>query len=479
VRPVCRSSRGRIIQGNNSLESTPYIPVVPVNYSDLSCVQSPWNCAAFKDPSIHTIPFRIPGASRHELEALHYYCVYMTTEFAKYPSNSFWAHTVLQWSAKEQTIRQSLIALCSSHRSFGLLQTEGTVSRDSPETIKEYNKALRLLRHYITSTAPCNMLMTVLMSCTILYCVACATKKFSDASIHLRAGLNILHSWMVAQHRQKPFNVMSLMDRFEGLFEVFSQMHLQAAMFDDSLPPFLPLAEFSVSYNTAEYGPWYPDTFKSVIEAQVALETMQGRLFQRLISTDLGKSAAFNLAETELGRQIASWRLRFSTIINEGFNIRAPTPMFVKSHIVLLASQQWMLSLLVKGDFLGNAIKIKTTVENVFSSLKSNFVRDIPSGRLSSDQSKFLFRPGTVSHLYLQLAKPRDRALQCKILSVLRTVAQQDMGNFNEKMVFIETFQLLMEISKEENHKRDPVEEIATVAASGKLYRVLKLLGLT
>lgn len=478
MRTVCRSSRGRIIQGNNYLESTPYIPVVPVNYSDLSCVQSP--SAAFKAPSIHTIPFRIPGASRYELEALHYYCVYMTTEFAKYPSNSFWTRTVLQWSAKEQTIRQSLIALCSSHQSFGLLQTEGaTVIRDSPQTIREYNKSLRLLRHYITSTAPCNMLMTVLMSCTILYCVACATEKFSDASTHLRAGLNILQSWMAGQHRQKPSNEMCLMDRFEGLFEVFSQMHLQAAMFDDSLPPFLPLAEFSVSYNTAEYGPWYPNTFKSVIEAQVALETMQGRLFQRLISTDLGKSAAFNLAETELGRQITSWRLRFSTIINEGFNIRAPTPIFVKSHIVLLASQQWMLSLLVKGDFPGNAIKIKTAVENVFSSLKSNFVCDIPSGRLSSDQSKFLFRPGAVSHLYLQLAKPRDWALQCKILSVLRTVAQQDLGNFNENMVFIETFQLLMEISTEKNHKSDPVEEIATVAASGKLHRLLKLLGFT
>jgi hypothetical protein len=204
---------------------------------------------------------------------------------------------------------------------------------------------------------------------------------------------------------------------------------------------------------------------------------MQGRLFQRLISTDLGKSAAFNLEETELGRQISSWRLRFSMIINEAFNIRAPTPMFVKGHIVLLVSQQWMLSLLVKGSFPGNAIKTKTAVEHVFSSLKSNFVCDIPSDRPSSDQPKFLFRPGAVSHLYLRLAKPRDWALQRKILSALQTVAQQDLGAFNENMVFIETFHLLMEISKEENHESDPIEETDTVAASGKLHRLLKLLG--
>ncbi|QKX62294.1 uncharacterized protein TRUGW13939_09453 [Talaromyces rugulosus] len=325
---------------------------------------------------------------------------------------------------------------------------------------------------------PCNMRMTVLMSCILLYCVACAIEKYSDASAHLRAGLNILKNCMAGQHRQKSSNGKNLMDRFEGMVEVFSLMHAQAAMFDDSLPPFMPLTEFSVSQSKAEDGPWYPNTFKTVIEAQIALETMQGRLFQRLISTDLGKSAAFNLEETELGRQISSWPLRFSTIINEAFNIRAPTPMFVKGHIVLLASQQWMLSLLVKGNFPGNAINIKTAVDDVFSSLKSNFVCDIPSDRLSSDQPKFLFRPGAVSHLYLRLAQPRDWALQRKILSALQTVAQQDLGTFNENMVFIETFHLLMEISKEENHESDPIEEIDTSAASGKLHRLLKLLGL-
>jgi hypothetical protein len=265
---VSRSFRGRITQGNNSLESTPDIPVIPVNYSDISYVKRPRSHAAFKTPSIHTTPFRIPGASSKEHEAQHYYCIYMTTELAKYPSNPFWTHTVLQWSAEEQTVRQSLVALCSSHRSFGLLSTkEAAIAIDFSETIREYNKALRLLRQYISSTAPCNMRMTVLMSCILLYCVACAIEKYSDASAHLRAGLNILKNCMAGKHRQKSSNGKNLMDRFEGMVEVFSLMHAQAAMFDDSLPPFMPLAEFSVSHSKAEDGPWYPNTFKTVIEA--------------------------------------------------------------------------------------------------------------------------------------------------------------------------------------------------------------------
>jgi hypothetical protein len=327
------------------------------------------------------IPVKIHGSLR-DRRLIHYYCAIACTSLSKYPDMSFWTGPLLQWSVQEPVVQRCLVAYSSCYQLFRLPRDNTRIAIEPIQkvTLQEYHNALGQLRHYITPTSRPQVKEEVVLMCiAVLYSVVRGIGRLEDAKTHLRAGSDILRHW-TDENMRNPSLIQQLQaNDLASLLEVFSQMHLQAMMFDDM--PFL-------SFGCSKFsGPLGTNQFHSIVEAQIALETVQSRLLQLFARIKTYKLllpkqlSAFVITEiSTVENKLISWRSSSRKVIHSAYN---PSPRLKEPmgrHAALLVAQQWILSTIIKYVVplhKGMSSSLESEAEKVFSSLKSNLVFSI------------------------------------------------------------------------------------------------------
>lgn len=348
-------------------------------------------------------------------------------------------------------------------------------------SLREYINSVRQLRKYLASAdRPCRR--TVLISCALLYCVACARGKYADAKTHLQAGLSILRHCVAEREQSSTPNPASQSaDVIDSLSQVFSQMHLQATMFDDTGPPSLSL--LSSHDKMAQGASWIPQQFQTIVEAQVTLEILQDRLFRFLVFNNQYTSVSVDTIpvsaiteKSELEKQMTCSRSSFDTIMRKTHKECLELTNLARNHIVLLAAQQRTMSMLLQGSLQSHGAvsrDLGTDLEELVLLLRSIFEHPVKEAERTPTD--------VVPHLYLQLAKYRDRDLQSRALSLL--TAPQLCEDHLQVHAVVQLVELVMDIGKEQSHAlheptspEDGAAEVGANAAAGGLERLFRLL---
>jgi hypothetical protein len=300
----------------------------------------------------------------------------------------------------------------------------------------------------------------------------------------MQAGSNILRHRITERRKCLSQNQLSEVEvSFDSLWEIFSQMNLQARLFDDSLPP-LPFV--GPSEDSMQCAPRVPEQFNNLVQAQLVLEILQKRLFQFVVSSNQYQSLPADevplsvaTEEAALKTEITLWRSSFNEIMGKANSACSEFGTLVRNHIVLLAVQQWTMSIVIQDGLQihGASPDLTSSTEKICSLLKSHFLYTVQEAAQNVTQSRFISKAGVVPYIYVQLVKYRDRDLQSKALSLL-AASQSCEGRLGQNMkMVVQIIELLIAIGKQESqplHLSDPVEHVHN---TGNLERLFGLCG--
>ncbi|CEJ83189.1 hypothetical protein VHEMI03210 [[Torrubiella] hemipterigena] len=176
----------------------------------LKCVAARWECDGYPttappQPLLHitsyAIPFQVVG-SQKDRQMLHYFCVQGSHDIAGFVGADFWTKTVLRESRDNRIIRAALVALSSLQLEYTTTSpTSGYATRArayaaTPETIIQYERAVRLLRKRLTSPASNTSMVKTAIICSVLFCAfETALGQSHTAALHINNGLQMAASY--------------------------------------------------------------------------------------------------------------------------------------------------------------------------------------------------------------------------------------------------------------------------------------------
>jgi hypothetical protein len=305
TKPACLKCRhsGRMCDGYATASHQNKVPNGP-------------NSQPLATTSFYSLPFKIPG-SQHDRQLLHYFCVHASADLAGYSSGAwdFWGQLVLEYSHHEPVVRSALIALASVHRNYATKEAPGDGFTDP---LKEYNKAIRRLQKYINSSENPSK-KVVLVCCALFYGFDSTRGEQEWALAHLRTALNLLKNISNVKGDadskldNDSLNKMDIMRRF------FSQLDVQAAVFDDSRLPTMVLISPDERSGRANC---IPLGFTRLSQAEIALYKLQNWAMNFFTSNAQHKYKmegempfAVALERRELQKQFRRWEEALSVLL--------------------------------------------------------------------------------------------------------------------------------------------------------------------
>jgi hypothetical protein len=185
---------------------------------------------------------------------------------------SFWNRMILQFSHNYPTVQQSLVALSAiyeandqDNRSPG---SSMTASLPAPHALHQYNKAVRHLVEYLSSTQ--HDLRVTLISCLIFVWIEILQNNLDAAFKHLDGGLKILRdirvSLCIPSYAEIPA-IHDAEDIYGSLSRSFIRLRIQAAIHGSQLPGIT-----TTSTREIEVIAPVPHSFTSVFESRSFLD---------------------------------------------------------------------------------------------------------------------------------------------------------------------------------------------------------------
>jgi len=224
-------------------------------------------------PDSYSIPFSIPGSQR-DRQLLHFYSVQSALDLGGSLNRDLWYNIVLQYTQQHAAVRQAVIAFGSMHW-HGLSMPQN----DELEHIKQYNRAIRAFRKYISPGSRPDP--HVVLLCTALFFNYESGRGDPKRALeHLESGLKFLKNVLNQQPSSKD-SVNTSSDRLAvelinpSILHLFSRLDFQASVYDDNRIPVLPLMQ--------EFETPHPQPFHNIQEIQNSLGILLSRTLRFLV----------------------------------------------------------------------------------------------------------------------------------------------------------------------------------------------------
>lgn len=189
-----------------------------------------------------------------------YFRKYTSTKLPGLFESGFWDSLVLQASEQEPAVLHAVTALGAAHKN------------DEHISLVEYNKAIQHLRQNLNSSDR-DVLRVCLITCLLFVCIELLRGGFKAGYAHLSNGLRILHE---IQRRDgitvnNEIILRSHAQTVEDtLFEVFSRLNLQTALFGH-------VSAYLLFVGETYQAPWtydLPPVFSSIREAKKHIDSL-------------------------------------------------------------------------------------------------------------------------------------------------------------------------------------------------------------
>lgn len=146
----------------------------------------------------------------------------------------FWQHVLLQASVTEPALRHGVVAIASIHEGFTVISQDARNldARNKAYTyaLTQYSRAVESLKGLISHQA--DSLESILFCCALLVCFDSFRGNYAAASVHLKAGLNIMSS------RRGPLATKNGMETSTPLdsqvIQLFTRIGVQISIFIES-----------------------------------------------------------------------------------------------------------------------------------------------------------------------------------------------------------------------------------------------------
>ena len=398
--------------------------------------------------SFYSLPFKIPG-SQNDRQLFHYFCIHASRELAGFSCEGldFWGRIVLQCSHHEPVVRSALLALASAHRNFATKQApaDGLIN-----PLKEYNRALRRLRKYISSEAAPNK-KVILVCCALFYCFENTRGEQEWALIHLETALNLSKEPSGVAGAADSRLVHDAPDNLDTTTLFFSRLDAQASSNVESRLPSLTLVSQDERFGQANC---VPPSFTRLSQADVALNKLENWTMHFVISnvqhqwkTEAEIPSAITCERRELKRQFERWEAAFSKLLD---HTEAPTDKdkaqtFRDSVAMLKVQRRCYSTALLTFCHISDAdwANVRDECEEILEEVELVLRRQ--SVGMSPGLQSFSCHGGVVTSLWFVSCKCREARIRQKALSLLAATTRreglwdaQTMGGVVRNMMALE-----------------------------------------
>lgn len=364
---------------------------------------------------------------------LHYFCVRGSHDIAGFVGTDFWTKTVLRESRDNCIVRAALVALSSLQLEYTTTSsTSGYVTTArayaaKPETVMQYEKAVRLLRKRLTfSASNASMVKTAIICSVLFYAFETALGHSHTAALHINNGLQ-----MAASYRDS-LAVSSIHsdDDLPNLAMILERLDLQACLYDTNriiAPPLLPEYEDKVAWILQR------DVFLGLEDANTALIKIQICLVRFLITF---QHCNFELLESIpscalqqrdiLAGQLAMWKDKFARftstkdVANDHRTACASATILVQFHIC---------QMLLSGTISPGADMFRQSPNGPASFILHAISQILHLGgqnNHSKTQRSFSLETSVVAPLFMLAMKCSDESVCSKALHLLTSLNRRE-----------------------------------------------------
>jgi hypothetical protein len=327
--------------------------------------------------------------------------------------SDFWNYVLLQTSQSSSAVLHATLALGALHEQMNTgmnLMPKNMNANRFP--LEQVNKSIRSLCRQ-GSALPVQVALTC---CVLFICIGNAEGNYEGALRHLHSGLSMLESWRL-QEKGPTSNT----EAQEIFVQIFCRLDMQATAFLDSRLPHLHATSFN---DSTVYGPYMPQSFAVLQEAQVALDRITIRSFYSLISK-LDTSTKETLLQG-LEIRFSQWYKCFEALISQ-VNDSLQTKDLQLAVLLKLHHETMSLMLRIKLDhpLYHKSIISNPPIEAGFSNIISA-ARSLIKSSTPTSCSTFTAETGIIAPLYFTAMKSRRAGIRKEAIELLSSLKRRE-----------------------------------------------------
>lgn len=376
---------------------------------------------------------------------LHYFCVRGSHDISGFVGTDFWTRTVLRESQDNHIVRATLVALSSLQLEYTTAATtsdyptRGCAYAATPETIMQYERAVRLLRKRLAFATPnTNTIKTAVICSVLFYAFENALGNSHTAALHINNGMQ-----MVASCRDSPAaRSISSDDDLPDLVKILERLDLQACLYDNKrilAPPLLLGNEDKAAWTIQQ------DVFLGLDDANTALVKIQIRLVRFLI---IYKHCNFELPESipSLALQQRDILVGQFTMWMDKFIELKSTKDMANDHtkscaIATVLVQFHMYRMLLSSTISSEADIFKKSPNRTANSILDAVSRILEhlGGQDSNNNARrtFSLETSVVAPLFMMAMKCSDESVCSRALQLLTSLNRREGPYDAQKMAYI------------------------------------------
>jgi hypothetical protein len=197
-------------------------------------------CSALRKKSIVLPnPHRTSSFSSEECTYLQWFRCRVVQSVSGFFDQSLWKTLIAPGTWTEPAIMHAVVALSAAHRS-GVCQRQGLQDIQEHFTLRQYSKAIRLLRPILANKNPASI-MVVLVTCLLFTFLEYLRGQYKTAALHLHMGLRLFKDMHVECAELVNGVLIIQPATYKRAFHIeivqcFASLHVQADLFGNHLP---------------------------------------------------------------------------------------------------------------------------------------------------------------------------------------------------------------------------------------------------
>jgi hypothetical protein len=294
-------------------------------------------------------------SSSHEQRSFQYFRFSTGPDLASDYDSNFWTALVLRFCHVEPSVRHAVLAVSSFHESLACDHSNfyKELSEQQVFALKQYNRAISLLRRQMNSFDNCHPIVPLLL-CVLFACIEFMQKKIVEALTSLQQGrrllVTLLDSERLADHDLDLIR--------QHVVPVFLRASHTCYLFGFESPPvpeklnaFLDLRQGFSSVQQARHAFYailddclrWRFLYKASVQCDTRVPTdfaYQANRETHWQATPLSV-AALELQQQALLSRLCSWNTAFSVFMTVAHRHSSPTPSLLLLQIFYLTATIW------------------------------------------------------------------------------------------------------------------------------------------